>query len=118
MIIAREVENMKRKFKKILFHSAGKMVMFEMENGWYYDVDLKQKKIFVFWIPDIYLKFDPYVESQVPDDVKQKAIKMLDTLPIETAKVGRTYQRKYGFKYVEGTPNLEKIRMQKAGLID
>lgn len=109
---------MKRKFKRVLFHDAGEMVMFEMENGWYYDVDLKQKKIFVFWIPDIYLKFDPYVESNVPEGLKQKAIELLDTLPIESAMVGSTYQRKYGNKYIEGTPNLEKIRLQKAGLMD
>ena len=51
--------------------------MFEMENGWYYDVDLKQKKIFVFWIPDIYLKFDPYVESNVPEHVSKEIWKQV-----------------------------------------
>jgi hypothetical protein len=108
---------MKRKYKRILFHSAGEMVMFEMEDGWFYDVDLKKNKIFVFWLPDFYIKFDPYVEDDVPEDVKQKAVRLLDSLPLETAMVGNLYKKKYGDKYIEGKPNLDLINAKKRGLI-
>ncbi|MCH3950777.1 MAG: hypothetical protein LKE33_07590 [Acidaminococcus sp.] len=108
---------MKRKYKRVLFHSAGKTVMFEMENGWFYNVDMRQHKIFVFWLPDFCIKFNPYVEDDVPEDVKQKAIKLLDVLPLETAMIGRLYERKYGRKYIEGTPNLDRIDARKKGLL-
>jgi hypothetical protein len=108
---------MKRQYKRILFHSAGKRVMFEMNNGWFYDVDLKKNKIFVFWLPDFYIKFDPNVEDDVPEDVKQKAIKLLDSLPLETAMIGDLYKAKYGKKYIEGKPNLDRIDAKKRGLL-
>lgn len=108
---------MRRKYKKILFHSAGEMVMFEMENGWYYDVDFEQKKIFVFWLPDFYIKFNPYVEDNVSEKIKRKAIQLLDVLPLKTAMVGNEYQKKYGTEYIEGRPNVDRIMLQKKGII-
>lgn len=109
---------MKRKFKRVLFHDAGEMVMFEMENGWYYDVDFRKNKIFVFWLPDFYTRFCPYVEEKVPEDVKRNAIKALDTMPLETAMVGDMYREKYGPKYIEGKPNIDRKRLREEGLAE
>ena len=35
-----------------------------------FDVDVTEIEIVVFWIPDIYVKFNPYVELDVPEELK------------------------------------------------
>jgi hypothetical protein len=78
---------MERKYKDILFYSGNNMVMFAMQNGWFYGVDLQQKNTFVYWSPDVYLRFNPYVEdgNKIPKGLKQKAEKGLQTFPLEPA---------------------------------
>lgn len=79
-----------RKYKKpVLFDD--NMVLFEMENGWFYLVtwDLGQDSILVLPHPMFYTKFNPYCksaesENDVPAETLKKAKELLQKLPIKT----------------------------------
>ncbi len=98
---------MERKYKKILFYSGTRMVMFEMETGWFYGVDLRQKTTFVYWNPDVYLRFDPYVEDgeKIPEAIKQKAEKGLRTFPLDPVATAGPFK--------EGIPNTKYEEIKK-----
>lgn len=71
-----------RKYKRV--YAYGKYsVFFEMENGYYYLVDITRDKIDVFFNPMQYEKFVPYLEhdGNVPPELLKKAEKALQTLP-------------------------------------
>ena len=77
-----------RKYKKVVAgYEDGSVILFEMENGYFYQVAKGDNTIAAFATPDQLARFNPYLFNDDPADIPKAAINKaamaLQDLPIE-----------------------------------
>lgn len=77
-----------RKYKKVVAgFKSGSVILFEMENGYFYQVTEGDNTIAAFYTPDQLARFNPYLFTDDPANIPKAAINKaamaLQDLPIE-----------------------------------